>query len=413
MSLVQPDYSASVLADSVPSDAELVERARTMGVALVRRQAETEERTCYSEETHRAFQEAGFYRMLVPRRFGGYEVSLRTYFRVIREISRNCPSTGWMISQSTHHALTVASYFSEKAQTELFAGGQFIAPLTNKVEGVAERAQDGGWRITGTFHYASGAPYSTHMISHATPTQPQPDGSAAKPILFIAPRSEYTILNDWGDVLGLKGSGSNSVRLEGGYVPAHYILPGTFMSFDLRATGRELHDNSMYAGSGFSFYLLTGASVAVGTAMGAVDEYERLLREKLIPMAPFGPRAEDADYQRWLGTALGQVATAEAALDSYALQWMEISERDAWKREEDLRLAGICREAVNNLSWNAVQTVVRTAGSSAIKAGQRMERVLRDFSQLYSHGWAFLHDIAARELTRERIASAATREEGS
>lgn len=387
------------------TEEQILERARVIGRTLVERQAETEERGYYAPDTHEAFSEAGFYRMLVPRRYGGYEFSLENYFRVVREIARNCTSTGWMLSQSINHTVTVASYFSEEAQAEIFANGEFRAPLTAKPEGTARRDKDGGWRVSGTFHYNSGAPYSTHMMSHTLPEEPAADGSPAGPLFFIAPRSEYTVLDDWGDVLGLKGSGSHSISFDGGYVPEHYTCPGeTFLTLDpSTAIGRELHGNPMYAGSTLTFFLLGGANVAVGTAMGAVDGFEDLMKTKQIPSPPFTARSEDPDYLRWFGTAYGQVATAQAALDSYCQQWMDLSERNAWSREEDLRLAGICREVVNNLCWNAVQTVIRNAGSSTIRNGQRMERVWRDYSQLYSHGWAYLHDVAARDLARERV----------
>jgi len=164
----------------------------------------------------------------------------------------------------------------------------------------------------------------------------------------------------------------------------------------------------MYAGSTLSFYLLGGANVSTGTARGAVDGYEDLLLRKQIPNPPFSRRSEDVDYQRWFGTASGQVSTAEAACDAYARQWMDLSERVAWKREEDLRLSGIAREVVNSLCWPAVQTVIRTCGSSTIRNGERMERVWRDFSQLYSHGWQLLFDVAARDLARERTGAAIT-----
>jgi 3-hydroxy-9,10-secoandrosta-1,3,5(10)-triene-9,17-dione monooxygenase len=385
---------------TIPSKDEILESARAIGRTLVARQAETEERGYYAEDIHQAFSEAGFYKMLVPRRFGGYEYDLETYFRVVREIARNCPSSGWMLSQSINHTVTVASFFSEEAQAEIFASGEFRAPLTARPEGRAEKV-DGGWRINGTFHYNSGAPYSTHMMSHTIPDEPLEGGV---PLFFIAPRSEYEVLDDWGDVLGLRGSGSHSIRFVDGFVPDHYTLPGeTFLTLDpSAAVGHELHDNPMYGGSTLTFFLLGGSNVALGTAMGALDGYEDLFRTKQIPAPPFTPRTEDADYQRWFGTAYGQIATAAGALDSYLREWMELSAQRAWTREQDLRLAGICREVVNNLCWNAVHTVIRTCGSSSVRAGHRMERVWRDYSQLYSHGWSFLHDVAARDLARER-----------
>ena len=73
---------------TVPAPGELTALAEALRPALVERQAETERRTYYSQETHEAFLEAGFYRMLVPRRFGGYEFALPDFWRVVIAIAR-------------------------------------------------------------------------------------------------------------------------------------------------------------------------------------------------------------------------------------------------------------------------------------------------------------------------------------
>jgi alkylation response protein AidB-like acyl-CoA dehydrogenase len=66
---------------------ELVEVARALRPRLVAEQAQTEERTYYSEEVHQALLEAGFYRMYVPRRYGGLEVDVPTFMRVGVELA--------------------------------------------------------------------------------------------------------------------------------------------------------------------------------------------------------------------------------------------------------------------------------------------------------------------------------------
>src|SRR6185437_8659131 len=51
----------------------LIDRAIALRPKLIAAQADTEERTYHSEELHRDFLDAGFYRLYVPRRYGGYE----------------------------------------------------------------------------------------------------------------------------------------------------------------------------------------------------------------------------------------------------------------------------------------------------------------------------------------------------
>jgi 3-hydroxy-9,10-secoandrosta-1,3,5(10)-triene-9,17-dione monooxygenase len=123
---------------------EIVARAAAMRPELLERQAETEEHTFYSEETHRRFTEAGFYRILQPRRFGGYEFDLETYFRVIIEIARGCPSTGWCLCLGGAHVLQVASMFDEQAQAAFFGpDGHFVCASYGAPVGVAQPRDDG------------------------------------------------------------------------------------------------------------------------------------------------------------------------------------------------------------------------------------------------------------------------------
>ncbi len=82
--MAQKEKAAAARAPIPPPEpdltpAEIVARAREIRPGLVELQAETEDRRYYSEETHQAFLKAGFYRMLVPRRYGGYEFDLPTF----------------------------------------------------------------------------------------------------------------------------------------------------------------------------------------------------------------------------------------------------------------------------------------------------------------------------------------------
>src|SRR5690606_38033189 len=149
--------------DLRPTD--VVKRAESLAWDLVERQAETEERTFYAEDIHERFAKSGFYRILVPRRYGGYEFGIETFMRVTLALTRGCPSTGWMYCLGHAHAHAVATLFEERAQRELFAGGDFICPATVMPSGTATR-MDGGWLLSGTWHYCSGAPYAGHFMGH-------------------------------------------------------------------------------------------------------------------------------------------------------------------------------------------------------------------------------------------------------
>jgi 3-hydroxy-9,10-secoandrosta-1,3,5(10)-triene-9,17-dione monooxygenase len=389
---------------------EIIARAEALAPRLVERQAETEQLTYYPEVTHREFLEAGFYRILVPRRYGGYEFDYPTYVRVVVALARGCPSTAWCFCLAGGHALQVGSLFSEQAQAELFGTGDFRCAAVAAPAGMATRTED-GWELNSTHPYSSGAPYSTHYMGQTFTPGPAPEGPPGPILLFVAPRSQWTILDDWGDTLGLRGSGSHSVRFEGARIPAHFAIENAWMvDTDVSGgtPGLRLHGNPMYAGRTLSFFQMELASVMVGALKGAIDEYEDVLRRRKTQRPPIVFRYLDPDYQRWFGLAMGRAAAAEAMLLSCADQYMEMCHRavetgQPFTREDDLRLNIVAREALA-MSWDVMQGLVfKTAGSSLARAGQRMERIFRDMAMGWGHFGTVVGDWAGRELAREHL----------
>lgn len=386
--------------------AEIIARAEAIAPTLVARQAETEERTFYAQDTHEEFAKAGFYRILIPRRYGGYEFGVDTFMRVAMALARGCPSTGWMYVFGHAHALVTATLFGERAQAEIFTG-DFICPATVGPSGSAERTPEGDWVINGTFPYCSGAPYATHFIGHTLVSQGE--GQPPAPMMFIVPRDQFRRLDDWGKQLGLKGSGSHSILIENARIPDHFTLPlhMSLVSVSEETPGHLLHENPEYAGGPLSFMMMELGALAVGMAKGALDAYEDLMRTRLTVFFPIVPRAEDPDYLFKYGEATGMIAAAEAALFGALRQWSDACARGpaSFTRDEELRLTLISREAIR-LCWRAVESqLFPTAGSSSVREGERVERVWRDMSTLHSHAGVgvFLSSLANRELARIRF----------
>src|SRR5690348_7104854 len=92
---------------------EIVARAHALREQVVAEAADAEERGTYSPELHERFVAAGFHRILQPRRFGGYEFGLDTFYRVIIEIASADASIGWNLCLGSAHALQVGAFFSE------------------------------------------------------------------------------------------------------------------------------------------------------------------------------------------------------------------------------------------------------------------------------------------------------------
>jgi 3-hydroxy-9,10-secoandrosta-1,3,5(10)-triene-9,17-dione monooxygenase len=251
---------------------------------------------------------------------------------------------------------------------------------------------DGGWELNGKVSYCSGIPYSTHYMGQALTEPAESGGPPGPPILFWAPRDTFEILDDWGKLTGLVGSGSNSIVFDKSFVPDHYVLPATHMA-DVDpgegTIGYRLHGNPMYNGRGLGFFTMTVGGVMVGGAYGALDEFKDILLTRSLIRPPFGARATDPDHQRWYGAALTKITVAEGALQHSAEMQMEfcrgVEHGRPYTWRDDQFVGTVAREAYSQ-AWQAMQEwIFRYSGSSAATKGAKIERTLRDMATGWSH----------------------------
>ena len=130
------------------------------------------------------------------------------------------------------------------------------------------------------------------------------------------------MLEDWGELIGLKGSGSNSVVIDEAFFPAHHTAPLAQLMGEWPMTtellpGAEIHGNPMYSGGFMGFAIAELTTVQVGAARAMLDEYEALLDSTPIVSMSGNVqtrRYTDHDFQRSFGMALGWVDGAHGIM---------------------------------------------------------------------------------------------------
>ena len=140
--------------------------AKQIAAELRKEQDETDARGCYSDAIHRRLLEGGFYRILQPRMFGGLGSDCETHVRVIMELSRGHPASGWCYTLASSHALVLGACFSEETQREMFGPrGDFRAAYAAGPAGIPKFERvGGGYVVSGTWAFASGIPVCTHFL---------------------------------------------------------------------------------------------------------------------------------------------------------------------------------------------------------------------------------------------------------
>ena len=370
--------------------AEMIGRAAALRPLLRDEDAETDARGCYSEEIHQAFLRAGLYRVVQPRRFGGYGFDYVTFVRVIQELARAHPATAWCYTLAASHAFLVASHWPAQAQAEAFGpDGDFRCCQRATPAGTIKRV-DGGYEVSGRFGFCSGAPVSTHFIGSAMLDEGE---GPPRQLTFLVPRAAFRILPDWGGEtsLGMQGSGSNSIALDQVFVPERFVVSGdlilTSNGFNDGTPGTRLHGDPMYLGVAGGAYLTEFGAITTGAARAAVEAYETLIRA--TPMAGGQTRLHDPEAHRALGKALNLADAAEAITVAAAQAYMDQCARWAADRTpitmaDTLRVWGMSQEACQ-LACRAVDLLFETAGARVALSGNRLQRYFRDVQMYRVH----------------------------
>jgi 3-hydroxy-9,10-secoandrosta-1,3,5(10)-triene-9,17-dione monooxygenase len=372
----------------------LIARAVGFRERLRAEQDASEARGCHSPELQEEFVKAGFYRALNPKRFGGYEFGYPSFYKAMLEISRGDPGVGWCLTLGATHGAFIASHWPEEAQVELFgADGHIVVPHRAAGPAGTCRRVDGGFVVAGHWNYCSGIPYATHFIGNVMVSD---SGDPPEQVVFIVPRKDVTIVDDWGGdaTLGMRASGSNSVAIEETFVPAHHVIPAgaaLWSATDISegTHGTRLHGNPMYLARMMGPYHASLVTTVVGAARAALDEVEEIARARTMRFPPGLPWYQHVDVQRPFGQALMMTDTAEAILIKACETYMDYCRRWAaggydFPVTDSLRLWGTLINA-GGLACDAVDLLFRAASSAAAKKGQKIERYYRDCAMYRSH----------------------------
>jgi len=385
--------AANAMTPATPRSAEsLIAEARQIAAELRQQQDENDARGFYSEAIHRRLLEGGFYRILQPKMFGGLGLDCETYVRVIMELSRGHPASGWCYTLASSHAIVLAACFSEQTQREIFGPtGDFRAAYAAGPAGPPkfERA-NGGYVVSGVWPFASGIPVCTHFFGGAViPNEAgQPVG-----LVFLVPKEQVTVLPDWSaDVaMGMQGSGSNSVKLSDVFIADRHIAPSPIMRLSTEGLpdgtpGTRLHQDGLFLGIIFGWFSCEFAAIFAGSARAACEEYERLLRIKPSFADPTRRRMEEPEFQRLYGEAMCGADAAEAL--ALAATRLYMQQCDGWTKhrtpitaEDTMRVWGISREG-SRAACDAIELMFHSVGASVVRRGERLQRYFRD-AQMY------------------------------
>jgi 3-hydroxy-9,10-secoandrosta-1,3,5(10)-triene-9,17-dione monooxygenase len=340
---------------------------------LRERAQETEDARVVPAESVKALTETGFFRLLQPAAYGGYEADPITFLTAVRLIASACGSTGWVASVLGVHPWQLA-LFAPEAQEEVWGAD----PATRMSSSYAPTGKavtvDGGHRLTGRWSFSSGCDHATWVLLGGIVL----DGEG-KPVdfrTFLLPASDYTIDDVW-DTVGLRGTGSNDIVVDDAFVPEHRSLSFTDVT-RCACPGHEVNQAPLYKlpyGSLFSYAITTPI---IGMATGAYDAHVAYQRERVRAAYVGQKAAEDPHSQVRVARAAAELDAAWLALERNMADLMAHA-RAGEKLPLPLRLR-VRRDQVlgTGRAIEAVDLLFENSGGRALKTGTPIQRFWRD-----------------------------------
>lgn len=352
---------------------DMLESVRQLLPGIGERAQETDASNRVPAETMNELAEAGFFRMLQPKRYGGYESDPVSFLRIVREIAAECASTGWVSSVLAVHPWQLG-LFEPQAQDDVWSADPNVL-LSSSYAPVGKLVPvDDGYELSGRWSFSSGCEYSSWALLGAILV-----GDTGKPVDFLTvlvPRSEYTIEDVW-DVVGMRGTASNDIVIEKTLVPRHRVMRN-YDQAQLRCPGHRINDGPLYRLPFGAVFTNAVTAPIVGAVEGCYESYVAMMRSRVRLSLGGGSFSEDA---------FAQVAVARAAslVDAAVLQMernMSALMECAYRAEDppmELRLR-TRRDQVygTERALEAMDLLFKTAGGKSLKRGNPIERVWRD-----------------------------------
>lgn len=329
--------------------------------------------------------DAGLYRYVLPPELGGENLRAREQIEIIEAVSAIDGSVGWCVQISSEINALIIRQMGRDLTRKIFNDWYVLAcsghgPANGPNPGRNARRDGDGWRLNYQGSFASGCHNATWNYLMGPMVVDEETGKPAD-ASFMIPAGEFDIIDTW-DVAGMRGSGSQDVRMQDCYVPPEHVWVGRSLA------PSELYENPTYRNPTHAVY--NKAAVALGVCRGAINNFIDLALGK-VPWGLTTSLKDQPQVQYRLGEAEAKLGAARA----YIMQTQERLEahlgplpKDGGRLVPDWE---VCRPALLACAHGAqtcrevVSMINNTAATTGCRMDSPLERQLRDAQQAANH----------------------------
>lgn len=333
-----------------------------------------------------AMSDAGLFGTLAPGAYGGHELDLETFSRIVQKVSSEHPSAGWVCSFLMGASWRLLAIGSE-GQKQIFGEKNHVLGAGTAAPIFGVDKVDGGYLLTGRTAWNSG---SSHAEWFQMNGLLKSESGPPQLMMFAIPRGDVKILDTW-HILGMKATASRDLSVEKVFVPEHLAAPFG-PALEGRSEGHRLHDNPLYHIPFLPFAMVEVLPVVVGTHRGAVNALRDRVKSRMGTLSG-AKAAEKVPAQIRMAQGLARADMAEqmlaAMIAKVAAGGPELAEpkgRAAIKLHAAM-VTTFCLDSVNEMA--------RSVGGDAFRDEAPFQRFFRDINTVARH--AFLDPDTAGE----------------
>lgn len=334
-----------------PTGEELVGRAAEMVPVLRQRAQQAEEDRGIPRETFEEFRDAGFFKVLLPARYGGYEMQFNVVVDIAYELGRACGSSAWVYTNLVQQSWVIGMK-DVRAQDEIWGDNpDAVGASAHPGPKASFELTDGGVILKGAFNFSSGIDFAdfNNLQIYITP-----EDKPTEHRFIQVMRSDYDIVDDW-HVTGLAGTGSRTLVLKEEMFVPDYRMIGTPQLRGGATPGSAVNPSPLYR---LPFWGIAGR-VFTAPTLGMARGMQEAMEEDIASRKGIsGLRlAEQPTVQQ-------KIAESGAEIDAA----MALQERDffqAWHMTE----AGVLPDATQRARWRRNNSY---AGQLCLRATERL-----------------------------------------
>jgi alkylation response protein AidB-like acyl-CoA dehydrogenase len=328
-----------------------------------------------------AIREAGLFRIWIPEKLGGWDVDPVTACRIFEDIARIDSAASWSV-QMSNGVTALGRFFGDQAVAEIYAGGSKILADAFAPPGAAVPVE-GGYHFTGQFPFGSGCRHADwFMALGLVMDDGQPRMDEGNPVIRIMafPMADAEVVDNW-DTLGMRGTGSDDVKVEDLFVPEHLTAALAPIEGAANAAWSPAMNNMSV------WHIIASiATTPLGVAATALEEFVAVAKAKTAAYQTETVDRHTLSHYR-LGKARATLNAARAGLyDAMAKAWEDAQAGTfiTAERKCDLQLAG---SFAARAARDAVELIAASAGANAFRHSSSLTRHLRDLRTTTQHAY--------------------------